>query len=360
MKKLKQFVLAVAFTTLAGVVLAGCGSQQPVTSTEQPKEMAKVEKATYVGTETCKACHAEQVSTVANTGHGHAFKPLSDFPTLQPLGEITIYDSSNTEKAVSAKIDLSKAQVYGVMMNEYVVAEVPKEAGFKNPTYRVAKLEKEGDKYTVVAAGQKDMDKDGNNDWTASNFSCGACHAPGITTNPVEIATNPNDAGISCESCHGAGSIHVSAEDKKGTLDVSDKSCVACHSLEPAKDAQGNYTTQNHYGTRGYFASTHAEDGIGCLSCHSTHEPNANGQLLKKDTPAEVCNSCHKDYKVDSSILSKMMWKNPTDARGHITADHSFGAMKLEDLGDDPATPAIEIKNQKFIDIIKQNFPNQK
>lgn len=352
MKKVKQFVLAVAFTTLAGVALAGCGTQQ-TTAPEQPKETASVEKATYVGTETCKYCHAEQATAVANTGHGHAFKPLSDFPTSQPLGEITIFDSSNTEKAVSAKIDLSKANVYGVMMNEYVVAEVPKEAGFKSPTYRVAKLEKDGDKYKVVAAGQKDMDKDGKSDWTASDFTCGACHAPGIEN-------NSEDLGISCESCHGPGSIHVSAEDKKGTMQVSDKSCIACHKLEPAKDDKGNYTTQNHYGTRDYFASTHAADGIGCLSCHSTHKANANGKLLKQDDPAQICSSCHSNYKVDSSVLNKMMWKNPTDAHSHITADHSFGAMKYEELGDDPATPAIEITNQKFIDTIKQAFPNQK
>lgn len=351
MKRVKQFVLAVAFTTLAGVALAGCASQQPAPPAEQPKETANVEKATYVGTETCKYCHEEQTKTVANTGHGHAFKPLSDFPTSQPLGEITIYDASNTANAVSTKIDLSKAKVYGVMMNEYVVADIPKEAGFKSPTYRVAKLEKDGDKYKVVAAGQKDMNKDGNNDWTASDFSCGACHAPGIEN-------NPEDPGISCESCHGPGSIHVSAEDKKGTMEVSDKACITCHKLEPAKDANGNYTTQNHYGVRDFFTSVHYESNIGCLTCHSTHTANANGKLLKKDDPAQICSSCHKDYKVDQSILDKMMWKNPTDAHGHITADHSFGAAKYEDLGDDPATPAIEIKNQKIIDLIKKTYPN--
>lgn len=140
-------------------------------------------------------------------------------------------------------------------------------------------------------------------------------------------------------------------------MNVSDKSCIACHQLEPAKDAQGNYTTQNHYGTRDYFASAHADANMGCLTCHTTHNANTNGQLLKKDNPAEICNSCHAGKKYDPAQL---MWKNPTDAHGHITADHSFGAMKLEDLGDDPATPAIEIKNTKFTDLIKQNFPNQK
>ncbi|MEA4901519.1 cytochrome c3 family protein [Desulfitobacterium sp.] len=349
MKRVKQFVLALAFTTLAGGVLAGCGSQ-PATAPEQSKETANMQEATYVGTDTCKVCHAEEAASVANTGHGHAFKPLSDFPTSQPLGEITVYDSSNTEKAVSTKIDMSKAKVYGVMMNDYIVVEVPKEAGFKDSIYRVAKVEKDGDKYTIAAASQKDMDKDGKGDWMASNFTCGSCHAPGITT-------NPDEPGISCESCHGPGSIHVSAEDKKGTMDVSDKSCLTCHPLEPAKDAKGNYTVQNHYGTRDFFASAHAESNINCLKCHSTHKANANGQLLKKDNPSDVCTTCHAGEKFD---ITQMMWKNKTDAYGHISADHSFGAIKYEDLGDDPATKPIEIKNQRIIDIINQKFPNLK
>ncbi|HVJ47741.1 cytochrome c3 family protein [Desulfitobacterium sp.] len=360
MKKVKQIVLALAFTTLTSIVIAGCGTQQAAAPNDQSKQPAatQVAKATYVGTETCKACHADKVPDVAMTGHGKAFKPLSDFPTTQPLGEITIYDSANTEKAVSTKIDLSKAKVYGVMLNQYVVAEVPKEAGFKDPIYRVAKMEKSGDKYTVVAAGEKDMNKDGKSDWTASSFTCGKCHAPGIATNSPDSGTTTNspDLGISCESCHGAGSIHVSAENKKGTLDVSSKSCVACHALEPAKDAKGNYTTQNHYGTRDFFASTHYESGIDCLSCHSSHKSNANGQLLKKDNPTEICATCHAGKSFD---LKAMMWKNPTDAHGHITADHSFGAIKYADLGDDPATKELDIKNQKVLDIIQKNFPSK-
>ena len=46
-----------------------------------------------------------------------------------------------------------------------------------------------------------------------------------------------------------------------------------------------------------------------------------------------------------------------SDANSHFTKDHSFGAVKYEDLGDNPATKPIKIKNQKVIDIIKKTFP---
>lgn len=351
MKRVKQIILGAASLVLAGAILVGCGnSQQAAVPTEPtpPAAEATAEKATYVGSATCKACHADTAKNFAMTKHVQAFKPLSDFPTSAPLGEITIFDQVNTEKAVSTKMDLSKAKVYGVMMNDYIVAEVPKEAGFKAQYYRVAKLEKNGDKYEVLAAKEADMDKDGKMDWGASEFTCGKCHAPGIEA-------GSKDLGISCESCHGPGSNHVPADEKKGTMNVSSSSCLACHPTEPAKDAKtGIITTQNHYGTRNYYASAHSSNKKGCLVCHTTHDANTNGLLLKKDEPKDVCVTCHSGENFDPE---QMMWKNEVDAHGHLTKDHSFGAFMYKDLGDDPATKPIEIKNQQLLDVIKKSFP---
>lgn len=356
---MKQIILSVASLVLVGTILIGCGNTQQASApapapTEQPKspetaaEAPKVEKATYVGSDTCKSCHADIVKDFAMTKHTQAFKPLSEFPTTTPLGEIIIFDQDNKEKAVSTKIDLSKAKVYGVMMNDYIIAQVPKEAGFKGDIYRIAQLHKTGEKYEILPAKEDDMDKDGKKDWAAAGFTCGECHAPGITV-------GSEDYGVSCETCHGPGSSHVSG-DKTGTMNVSNDSCLTCHPTAPAKDASGNFSTQNHYGTRNFFASAHVANGLdNCLTCHTTHKANANGKLLNQDSPKDICVNCHQGKNYDPAVL---MWKNPYDAHGHITVDHSFGAFKYEDLGDDPNTKnTIEIKNQKLIDIIKQAFP---
>lgn len=349
----KPFIASIISLTFVTVLAMGCNKADE-TPTPQPTgpQLTETPKVSYAGNDACKACHTETYNNVTHTKHHDAFKPLSDFPLAEPLGEITIFDAANKDTPTSTKLDLSKAKVYGVMMNDYIIAEIPKEAGFKNTLYRVGAVKKTNDKWTVEPPKQSDIDKDGKNDWTAESFTCGKCHAPGIE------AASPS-YGVSCESCHGPGGEHVSATDKKGTMssETAKTSCNNCHQSNPAKDDQGNFTVNNHYGTRNYFASKHAQSSQlnQCLTCHTTHKANANGQLLPADKPNDVCAKCHAGTNFD---LDKLMWKNPTDPNNHITRDHSFGAIKYEDLQDDPATKPVEVKNPTVIDLIKKQLPD--
>lgn len=343
----KKVLLSFAFVALLGTIVVGCNKTQQPAPTPQTGQPAPTATAQYVGNDTCKGCHSDKMDAVSKTKHFQAFKPLSDYPLTAPAGQITLFDPTSTDTPKSTTIDLTK--VYGVMMNDYIIAQVPEGSGFKDKVYRVAALKKEGDKWTIQPAKGTDVNKDGKPDYTAESFSCGKCHAPGIEN-------KSKDLGPSCESCHGPGGNHVTAADKKGTMKTSVDSCVACHKSDPVKDAQGNFVTQNHYGTRDYFASKHAQGGsVNCLTCHESHKANASGALLTADKPNDICAKCHagKNYDVD-----KIMWKNPTDQNNHITRDHSFGAMKYEDLGDDPATKPVEIKNQTMIDLIKKGLPD--
>jgi predicted CXXCH cytochrome family protein len=350
--KTKTTLLSLAFVALLGTVLVGCNQQQPTpTPQEQTGEQPAPTTAQYVGSQTCSGCHAEYHANAVKTQHFGAFKPLSDFPLDKPAGQITVFDALTTDAAKSGTIDLSQqGQVYGVMMDHYVIAKAP--AGFKEETYRVAALEKVGDKYTVKPAKEADVNKDGTPDWSAESFTCGKCHAPGI-------GAGSKDLGISCESCHGPGGNHVTAADKKGTMisQVATDACNTCHQSNPSKDKEGNWTANTHYGTRNYFASKHSQSPMlnDCQTCHESHKVNANGSLLRTNNPQELCATCHTGAKFD---LDKLMWKNPTDARGHFTKDHSFGAIPYADLGDDPNTPPIEIKNQKVIDLITKLIPD--
>lgn len=355
MNRMKALFLSMATTVLLIGLTIGCNntSQNPATQTPaaQPTGIAKI---AYVGDDTCKQCHTANFENVTHTKHYDAFKPLSDFPLDKPLAPITIFDAKNTEKATSTSLDLSKAKVYGVMMNDYVVAEIPATAGFKEKIYRVGALKKVGEKWTLEAPKQTDIDKDGKPDWTAESFaSCAKCHASGIGN------ASPNP-GMSCESCHGPGATHASATDKKATmsLETAKTSCLSCHKSDPVKDATtGNFTTDNHHGTRDYFASKHAQSSQlnGCLVCHNPHKANSSGDILLADKATDICAKCHAGKTFD---LEKLMWKNPTDPNNHVTRDHSFGAIKYEDLQDDPATKPVEIKNSTVVELIKKLLPD--
>ena len=352
MNRIKSlFVSIVSIVLLTGLTI-GCNTT-PTPSPQPPAvQPTAVAKIAYVGDNTCKQCHPVNFDDVPHSKHYQAFKPLSSYPLDKPLTSITIFDAVNTVKPTSTTLDLSQAKVYGVMVDKYIIAEIPATAGFKDKIYRVGALKKAGDKWTVEAPKESDIDKDGKPDWTAEKFACGKCHAPGIEN-------SSDNLGISCESCHGPAGNHASATDKKGTMsrETARTSCLNCHKSDPAKDATtGNFTATNHYGTRDYFASKHAQSSQlnQCLTCHSPHKANASGALLRADKPTDICAKCHAGINFD---LEKLMWKNPTDPQGHITKDHSFGAIKYEDLGDDPATKPVEIKNQTVIDMIKKNLP---
>ena len=239
------------------------------------------------------------------------------------------------------------------MMNDYIIAEIPSTTGFKDKVYRVGAVKKTDGKWSVEPAKKKDVDNDGKPDWTAENFNCGPCHSPGIQNG------SPN-YGISCESCHGPGATHANADisKKKETmsLETAKTSCLSCHKSNPVKDDAGNFETDNHHGTRDYFASKHAQSSQlnGCLTCHNPHKVNASGATIIADKPTDICAKCHAGKTID---IDKLMWKNPSDKYGHITRDHSFGAIKYEDLQDDPATKPVEIKNPTIIELIKKKLP---
>lgn len=368
--KTKSLFLVLALIVMIALVAVGCGQQQTASPTPPAPPAAQpaaqpapatqtaaqpTNKATYVGTAVCASCHDDaNPDKFPHTKHAAAFKPFSAFPLDKPAGTQVLFDATNKDKAVSYTLDFSK-NTLGVMMDHYVVAEIPKSAGFGKLFYRVGTVEKQGEKYVLKAAKEVDYDKDGKADWSAEDYTCASCHSPGITV-------GSKDLGISCESCHGPGSEHVTSQNKKSTIKsgaAAAEACLTCHTSNPVKDANGNYTTQNHYGTRDYFASTHASSKyqISCLTCHSPHKTNADGAMLRENNPNDVCMKCHADKKYD---VATMMWINKTDVHSHLTADHSFGAMKYEDLGDDPKTPAVEIKNPKFIDLLKQKLEGKK
>ncbi|MDD5210033.1 MAG: DmsE family decaheme c-type cytochrome [Elusimicrobiales bacterium] len=107
-------------------------------------------------------------------------------------------------------------------------------------------------------------------------------------------------ADKSCESCHGAGSLHAAAAGDKanpGFATIKNPSklkgsaasatCFACH---------------NQKAVMLWDTGTHAAKGLTCNTCHSVH--NAQGpKNLKKDV-SETCYACHKSKKADMSLPS--------------------------------------------------------
>ena len=362
MQKIKILGLAGAVLTIA-LAVAGCGqtaapaaAPQPAAQTAAPAATATQTAATaaptqagasYVGEKTCLQCH--QKSNFDKTPHVNSFKPMSAYKFDKAPGTVTIYDGANSN-AKSTTIDLSKA--LGVQMDTYIVAEVPKDAGFKSQFYRVGHVVKNSDgTYTIKEPGLVQ----GTQNWSAVDYSCLNCHSP----NMGKPGTPDNT--ITCEACHGPGGNHVKVttpEDKKATINLPDSNtCLKCHNADPTKDAKtGAIITDNHHGPRDWkFSPMNIGQLNGCLTCHKVHGPDAKGGLLIKDNPNDICMQCHADKKYD---VNTIMFKNSTDPHGHITPDHSFGAIPQSALKANPDNKNMEIVDPKVLDMVKKKLPD--
>jgi len=122
--------------------------------------------------------------------------------------------------------------------------------------------------------------------------SCARCHEDVVknfgTNLHSRLTLEHAGKGATCESCHGPGKAHV---DSGGDVTKivrfgpagekqSDENCLKCHG-----------------GRRANFRNAaHAEQGVGCTSCHGVHQGNSEAHLLKVSQP-QLCYQCHSDVK---------------------------------------------------------------
>ncbi len=123
--------------------------------------------------------------------------------------------------------------------------------------------------------------------------TCSTCHeevAKKFSSNPhTRLALEHGGAGVTCESCHGPGKAHVDGGGdvskirrfKNLTTTQADEVCLSCHAGQHAN----------------FKRSKHAENGVGCLSCHNVHASGSKTDLLVQDQPY-LCYSCHKRERV--------------------------------------------------------------
>jgi DNA-directed RNA polymerase subunit RPC12/RpoP len=107
--------------------------------------------------------------------------------------------------------------------------------------------------------------------------TCAQCHedvVDGFANNPhMKMVDLRGDNGITCENCHGPGSLHVAGggditkifDPAKAKSEQVNQTCLRCHAtVHPNLQS-----------------SLHAKGGLSCISCHSIHQAKVTKNLLK-------------------------------------------------------------------------------
>ena len=107
---------------------------------------------------------------------------------------------------------------------------------------------------------------------------------------------------VSCEDCHGPGSVHSETMDPNDILKMGNypkimmMNCLSCHS------------NMKH----GWKAEKMRKAGMNCTDCHKIHQKPVKGNLVKDQL--ELCSSCHINIK------GKM----------HLPSHHPVGKGRME------------------------------
>lgn len=313
----------------------------------------------YVGRDRCAACHSTQLERWTGSDHdlamdhANASTVLGDFggQTLEHFGiTSTMFQRDgkyfiNTEGPDGEMADFEVKYVFGFEPLQQYMVEFDRPTG--HPENEIGRLQvlrvswdTEQKKWFYLPPPDVDekLAPDDPLHWTRTaqnwNHMCAGCHSTDLKKN-YDVATQQyhttySEIDVSCEACHGPGSVHVQLATAKslfwdrrhqyGLRPLKDKdsnfeiqACAPCHSRRrtvypddpPGQDFYNCYAnellTPSTYYPDGqildevyvfgsFLQSKMYHEGVRCSDCHDPHSTK-----LKFEGNA-MCVSCHEAH----------------------------------------------------------------
>ncbi len=146
----------------------------------------------------------------------------------------------------------------------------------------------------------------------AGSESCEECHANAYKSwmrgshGRASRDSVLTGASVSCESCHGPGSLHVAADNDR---DDPGFDTMKKFARMPQDEANATCLTCHNTGEQFYWEhSSHERKGVRCVDCHSMHDAHDPGAAAQLQTAraSDQCLKCHLSKKLQTSKSAHM------------------------------------------------------
>jgi len=218
-----------AFWVAAALMLAAC-SDQPSNKLETSADVAP-DQPTYVGVETCRNCHAEEVERWIGSHHELAMQPATDEYVLGDFDDATFDHNgvatnfyrrdgtffTRTDGPDGEIAEFPVRYTFGVDPLQQYIVELNDGRMQALGVAWDSRGEEEGGQRWFHVYGDDPIDHTDVLHWTKMSQSwdsmCADCHSTGLEKR-FDLASNRFDTrwseiNVACEACHGPGSAHV-------------------------------------------------------------------------------------------------------------------------------------------------------
>lgn len=316
-----------------------------------------LQQARYVGRDSCAKCHAEATLKWTGSDHDRAMEVATNETVLGDFNnfEFTRFDEStrffrdgekfmvNAEGPDGQYHDYEIKYTFGIRPLQQYIVEFP---DGRLQVLRVSWDVTKRQWFYVAPSDAQDvrLAPDDPLHWTglAQNWNtmCAECHTTDYHKN-YDLATDTysskyNEIDVSCETCHGPGSLHVELAEsnslfwdrtvkygltntlKGATTQHQTETCAPCHSRRAiihadyrAGDSYLNYFEPSLLSAGLYHSDGQIQDevfewasftqskmfhkGVRCTDCHDPHS------LQRKYEGNRLCAQCHQPGKYDGA-----------------------------------------------------------
>jgi tetratricopeptide (TPR) repeat protein len=351
-------------------------------------------EATYVGRATCAECHRGQTEAWHGSDHDLAMDAatahtvLGDFndATLEHFGIVSrMYRAGDrfmvqTEGPDGQLHDYAIKYVFGVRpLQQYLVEfdRTPDMPSTEEARLQVLRISWDTEKRRWFYLSPPDVPTklapDDPLHWTGAaqnwNHMCASCHSTNVHKN-FDLATRTyhttfSEIDVSCEACHGPGSLHVDLARAKSLFwdrqrgyalkplksvnsRVEIETCAPCHSRRTMIHACNGTSSQSYFDCyesellrpETYYCDGQIRDevyvygsfiqskmyhkGIRCTDCHDPHSTRL------KHPGNQVCTSCHQHpaAKYDTPAHHN----HPAGSAGAVCVDCHMPATPFMDV----------------------------